>query len=162
MEEKTAKEQIITDPQLIDDHQAASGTLDSERHENRWWFVEIWRDGREVFKALVEHVFAFLLLVGALILFHYIFKFLDLSPQRKEILETIDFWGIAIALVIFGLTFLYKLGESAIQTARRKVQAEKLLKLRMESVLTREIGLEGKALDAYIGQELFRMGKSVK
>lgn len=132
------------------------------RHDETWWFVEMWKEGRELFKALVEHVFAFLLLVGTLILFHYIFKFLDLPPERKEILETIDFWGIAIALVIFGLTFLYKLGDSVIKNANRRSQAEKLLRVQMEKVLTNEIGLEGEALKTYVKQALDQMAKSAK
>lgn len=146
------------------ERQAASKTMPFEfrRHEDQWWFVEVWNEGREVFKALVEHVFAFILLVGTLILFHYVFKYLDLSPERKEILETIDFWGIAIALVIFGLSFLYKLGASAIGNAKRRSQAEKSLKLQMEKVLANEIGLGGKALDSYISQTLDIMAKAVK
>jgi hypothetical protein len=125
--------------------------------ETQWWFVEAWKDGRELFKALVEHVFAFLLLIGTLILFHYIFKFLDLPPERKEILEAIDFWGIAAALVIFGLSFLYKLVHDAVQRAKKKIQAERLLRLRMEEVLTAESSLTGNALDTFIDRELSRM-----
>lgn len=130
--------------------------------ENKWWFVEIWSEGREVIKALVEHTFAFLLLIGILILFHYIFKFLDLSQERKEILETIDFWGIAIALVIFGLSFLYKLADSAIQNAKKRSLAERLLKDQMGKVVKNEIGLRGKELETYVNQELDTMAKSAK
>ena len=122
----------------------------------------MWNEGREGFKALVEHVFAFLLLVGTLILFHYVFKFLDLTPERKEILETIDFWGIAIALVIFALSFLYKLVDSAIRSARRRSQAEKSLKLQMQKVLANEIGLGGKALDSYVNKTLDEIAKAAK
>jgi hypothetical protein len=132
------------------------------REKNQWWFVETWRDGRELFKALVEHVFAFLLLIGTLILFHYIFKLLDLPPQRKEILESIDFWSIAVALVIFGVSFLYKLVHEAIHTARKKIQAERLLRLQMENLITAKSGLAGEALNEFIDQELFTMEKLAK
>lgn len=137
-------------------------TQHPSENETRWWFVEMWNEGREVFKALVEHVFAFLLLIGALILFHYIFKFLDLPPERKEVLETIDFWGIAIALVIFGLTFLYKLGDSVIQDVKKRFRSEKLLKLQMEKVLTNAIGLEGQELKTFVNEELNKMAKAAK
>jgi hypothetical protein len=126
-----------------------------------WWFVEVWQDGREGFKALVEHVFSFILLIGTLILFRYVFKSIDLAKERKEILETIDFWGIALALAIFGLVFLYKLVSSAIETAKEKAQAKRLLKRRMQDKLKREIGLEGEALDRFINQELFRIGSEL-
>ncbi len=129
--------------------------------ENQWWFVEAWKDGRELFKALVEHVFAFILLIGTLILFHYIFKFLDLPAERKEILEAIDFWGIAAALVIFGLSFLYKLGHDAVQRAKRNIQIERLLRSRMEQELV-ETSLTGKALETFINQQLSRMETQAK
>ncbi len=164
MEEKITSHIDAPDPVRAVGRQAPSQIMtgESRQDENRWWFVEVWNEGREVFKALVEHVFAFLLLVGALIFFHYVFKFLDLSLERKEILETIDFWGIAIALAIFALSFLYKLGASAIRNAARRSQAEKSLKLQMEKVIANEIGLGGKALDTYVNQTLDVMARAVK
>ncbi len=75
----------------------------------QWWIIEIWKEKREVFKVLVEHILFFLFLIGALLLFHHIIKISDLSDPRKEILETIDFYGVASALVIFTLSFIIKL-----------------------------------------------------
>ncbi len=69
--------------------------------KQEWWLIEIWKEKREAFKAFIEHALLFAFPIGILVLFHYLFEIIPLSPERKHILDTIDFVGIVAALVIF-------------------------------------------------------------
>ncbi len=83
-----------------------------------WWLIEIWKEKREVFKAFIEHALLFAFPIGILVLFHYLFEIIPLSPERKHILDTIDFVGIMAALVIFQVSFIMKIFVLALR--RRK------------------------------------------
>lgn len=75
----------------------------------KWWLVEIWEEHREVFKALIVHVLAFSFFISALVLINSLLELTRLPPKHKEILETIDFYGIVLGLVIFAISFIIKL-----------------------------------------------------
>lgn len=77
--------------------------------KQEWWFIEIWRERRETFKAFIEHALLFAFPLGILVLFHYLFEIIPLTPERKHILDTIDFVGIVAALVIFQVSFIMKI-----------------------------------------------------
>lgn len=124
-----------------------------------WWPIEIWKERREIFKAIVEHVLAFTILIGLLVVVHYLIKISDLSPERKEILDTIDFYGIVLALGIFSISFIYTLVSDAVATARRKNEAERLLRLRMKRKLIKETQLSEEEANKVILQEIKKMGK---
>lgn len=73
-----------------------------------WWFIEIWYENRDIFKSFVEHiVFTFLPLIF-LFFVEWLIKNSNLSNDKKEILEFIDFCCIAVFLVIFAVNFLIK------------------------------------------------------
>lgn len=131
----------------------------NEKGKDAWWFVEIWDEKREVFKALAEHVFAFVLLICSLILFHFLFEFIHLPPKYKEILEFVDFGGIVLALVIFTLSFLYRLADDAITTARTRNEARRRLETHMRRIL-KAAGIPEDSIDEHIRQEIYRMKKS--
>jgi hypothetical protein len=144
---------------LIQSIQSKPGSSHAEIDVSRgkWWTVEIWEDEREIFKALTRHVLAFVLLIGTLVLFHKLFEFLNLPPQRQELLERIDYYVIVLALVMFTFSFGYRLVDHVIQVAKRKARASRLLKLQMERILSEEVRLSGKQINIYVEQELYRM-----
>jgi hypothetical protein len=129
---------------------------------DKWLLVEIWKERREVFKALVEHVLAFTLLIGSLIIFHYLIKIAHLPPEREELLDKIDFYGIALALGIFSISFIYTLVSDAVATARRKKAAERLLKLRMKRILIEETDLSEEEANNRILQQIEKIRILVK
>jgi hypothetical protein len=73
-----------------------------------WWLVEIWKDNREGFKALIEHILYFILLIGTLVLVRYIIKVAQLSHEEEQLFEKIDFYAIVIALGIFSISFIIR------------------------------------------------------
>ena len=75
----------------------------------KWWLVEIWKENREVFKALVVHTIAFGLLIEILSFLAHRIEGSGLPQERKEILEAVDFYLTVIALVVFGVDFITKL-----------------------------------------------------
>ncbi|MGH9845504.1 MAG: hypothetical protein ACREEM_42880 [Blastocatellia bacterium] len=77
--------------------------------KQKWWLLEIWKEKRETFKAFIEHALLFAFPIGILVLFHYLFEIIPLSPERKHILDTIDFVSIVAALVIFQVSFVMKI-----------------------------------------------------
>lgn len=62
-----------------------------------------------MFKALIEHVLLFVLLILSLVLLHLLFQVITLPLERKHLLEAIDFYLIVLALVIFGVSFIIRL-----------------------------------------------------
>lgn len=163
--------QIETDTKDIKDgvevHQVDQQLVGRDPNKHRaksdeWLLLEIWKERREVFKALVEHVFAFILLIGTLILFHYLIKIIDLPPERKDLLDKIDFYGIVLALGIFSISFIYTLVSDAIATVRRKNAAERLLKLRMKRILEEETDLSEEEVNNLILQQIEKMRRLVK
>lgn len=68
-----------------------------------------WIENREVFKALIEHVLLFALLILSLVSLDLLIQESTLAPERKELLDRIDFYLIILALVIFGISFIIKL-----------------------------------------------------
>jgi len=73
------------------------------------WVIEIWQENREVFKTFLAHTISTLLLILALVVFEYVINKSGLSPSHKVILEEIDFYWLAIALLLFGFDFTIKL-----------------------------------------------------
>jgi hypothetical protein len=126
----------------------------------RLWIVEVWKDERDALKMLTQHVLAFVLFIGALVLFHKLFEFLSLPPQQQELLERINYYGMVSALVLFGFSFTFRVVDQIMKAVKRKSRASRLLKLQMERVLSEEVRLSGKQLDIYIEQELYRMGRT--
>jgi nitric oxide reductase large subunit len=84
----------------------------------RLWLIEIWEEEREAFKAIVGHAALFLTVLGVLILVHYAISISNLHEGTKEILEKIDFWSIAIILVMLTVTSLCQLAVISIKKIR--------------------------------------------
>lgn len=76
--------------------------------KSQFWFVELWKENREVFKELIKHIFFFLLLIGSLIGFHELLSRSTLPPNQKEMLDKVHFYMSIIVSVIFSFSFIIK------------------------------------------------------
>jgi hypothetical protein len=74
-----------------------------------FWFVEMWKENREVFKELVLHVIKYLLLILILFASHYLLRVFDYPRDRKEIFDNIVYYAIVTSFVIFAVSFVMKL-----------------------------------------------------
>jgi hypothetical protein len=83
--------------------------LQQPNQSTDWWFIELWWESREIFKELVRHILFFGMLIGSLILFHYVLERSGLPPDQKAALDKVHFWGSVISLVIFTVSFIIKL-----------------------------------------------------
>ncbi len=108
IQEKTEATQLGQQP--VRGEEVAPGSPQKWRPDLRkWWLVEIWKENREVFKALVVHTIFFVLLIEALSLLASRIEHSGLPQQRKAVLEALDFYLTAIALVAFGFDFIMKI-----------------------------------------------------
>lgn len=151
IEERSAHDVIRS---IQDKSLALSGSLQGSMANS--WLAEMWKEQRETLKALTGHVMAFMLLIGSLVFFHRVFELL--APQYKDILQRIDYYGIAVSLFVFGFSFLYRVVDSA----RKKTRATRQLKHQMERILSEEVKLSRTQIDAYVEQELYRIGREAK
>jgi hypothetical protein len=71
-----------------------------------WWIAEIWKENRQIFKALVTHPLLFSIPIGSLLLFDYVIRQSSLDEPEKRVLLRIDFYGVAIILAIFTISFI--------------------------------------------------------
>ena len=71
-----------------------------------WLFIEIWKENREFFKEFVTHSVFLVLFVLGLDLFHRYIQHTSLVPEDKEALDKFHFYGTAVAVVIFGVSFV--------------------------------------------------------
>lgn len=76
---------------------------------SKWWPIELWQENREAFKALAAHTIFFVLFIEILSFLAYRIEHSGLPPERKAVLEAVDFYMTVIALVIFGADFIVKL-----------------------------------------------------
>lgn len=91
-------------------------SAESSNSVGKWWFIEIWDEKRETFKAFIghlilfiEHVILFLLAIFSLTVVDKIIKASELSPEKKHTLEEIDFYGIVACLGILTISLIIKL-----------------------------------------------------
>lgn len=111
-QEKKVADKVQAVPGLAQPLQSTGGGEQEAvppKPKQEWWLIEIWKEKREAFKAFIEHALLFAFPIGILVLFHYLFEIIPLSPERKHILDTIDFVGIVAALVIFQVSFIMKI-----------------------------------------------------
>jgi hypothetical protein len=71
-----------------------------------WFFIELWTENRQFFKEFIAHSFFFGLFILSLDLFHRYLSKTSLEPHEKELLNKFHFYGTAIAVVIFGVSFV--------------------------------------------------------
>lgn len=83
--------------------------IEWEYGEKSFWFVEIWSEYRNAFKALVAHTLLFAFLIALLTLSHWALGYIDYPIERKEMLDIIHYYGMVIGLVIFVISFIIKL-----------------------------------------------------
>lgn len=73
-----------------------------------WWFIELWRENRELFKELVKHILLFVIFLVILELLHHLLKYSSISDGQKLILDIVDFHMVVIILAIFAVRFIIK------------------------------------------------------
>jgi hypothetical protein len=73
-----------------------------------FWFVAVWHRIRPILIELSVHVLVFGLLLGSLIIFHFLIEYSELPPGQKEILDKVHFYGSILALIIYTISFIIK------------------------------------------------------
>ncbi|MGA9769969.1 MAG: hypothetical protein WBV94_13075 [Blastocatellia bacterium] len=86
-----------------------------ELDEQSYWFVEVWKDYRDIIKAIVGHALIVALLLSILELYHYWEAHSNVTIARREQLGEIDYYGslgvmliMVAGLVVEILGFVYK------------------------------------------------------
>lgn len=72
----------------------------------RFLLIEIWEENREIFKTLITHPLLYSIPLGSLFLIDLIIRKSALDEAEKSILLRVDFYGIALVLVIFTGSFI--------------------------------------------------------
>lgn len=83
-----------------------------------WWWVELWREQRTLFKHFVRDVMYFLGTLGVLEGAHRLLVSSTLEPNEKWWLSKVHFWTYIVALGIFGFRFIMTL--LRLQSSERK------------------------------------------
>lgn len=73
------------------------------------WIVELWDAHKKVFSYLTIHIILTFIAVFFLIKIHSLIEGSSLPPDEKKFLLALDFYVIAICLVLLGADFLYKM-----------------------------------------------------
>src|ERR1700754_3683058 len=75
---------------------------------SKYWFVEIWLEYRNTFKALVGDTLVFALVISVLSGAHYVLNRSHLPPERAEVIDKIHFYAYLTFLVIIYGGFILK------------------------------------------------------
>ena len=92
------------------EHSKTDAGTDTSGHKKEAWYRELWDENRELFKELIKHVLIFALLVVSMTLLQKILKLADLPEQKREKLDAVHFYMSLIVFVIFGFSFIIKVG----------------------------------------------------
>jgi len=66
--------------------------------DRRWFFIELWYDIRERFKAILGDGVLFISVLGILEVVDLILGRMQYPAERKHVLESTHFWGSSISL----------------------------------------------------------------
>ncbi len=71
--------------------------------------VELWRENRKFTKATIADVCWFGIALGILALSHWALDKMEYPTQKKQILETVHFWGYFASILVFLLSFILEI-----------------------------------------------------
>lgn len=92
---------------MLEDN-VGGGKVGEAHASKKCWIVEMWEEGRELFKELVRHILIFLIFFVGFELLHLLQKKSALPPHQMVIFEGIHFWTVVIVLGIFSIGFIIK------------------------------------------------------
>jgi hypothetical protein len=86
-----------------------SAIVNAEVTARRFIFVEIWDENRPIFKAILTDTLAFVSVIGVLSLVYVILQKTPYPSERKEIFETVHYYGYLIISVMFVVDLVLQL-----------------------------------------------------
>lgn len=81
----------------------------SIERSQRWWWIELWYENRELFKELIKHLLIFLAFFALLVGAHELLRRSHVPKEQIDVIDKIHFYLSVISLVIFAVSFIIKL-----------------------------------------------------
>jgi len=85
------------------------GSGDQPETKRRLWFIEMWIEGRDIFKAIIRDVLFFLLLMSVLAGGRWLLETLDLTQDQRHLIESWHFKITISAWILLSLLLLLEI-----------------------------------------------------
>lgn len=140
----------------------ANGGRNNSPSDHDWWFNELWHERRELFKGVAEHLVSFVVVIVLLVIIGFIIHHSPLPELVKITLEILDAVAATLLLLVLSGSLIFNVVSETLSSARKKREAENLLKEKMRKVFEQDGGIIGEEVNQLVLEELKRMRERLK